>query len=386
MKAKEGDATGAPRKMEENREELTPMMEQYFELCDEYDGCLVLFQVGDFYETFCEAAEEVSRVLEITLTQREDNSGTYPMAGIPIKSADSYIETLLDEGYRIAVADQVQDPDETTGVVRRAVTRVVTPGTVVEDELLDSEDNNYIACLVGDKNETDGTGMYALAFMDVSTGEFTATSADSVEIIRDEIERFAPSEAIISPDLDGSDVSFFDSDCMVTTYDSEIFRTDEAYDLVEDYFTNPDILLENDDELRACGALLAYAEYTRGVDEEGEESGELDYVNRLQRYDPREYMLLDSVALRSLEIFENRRNSVDNTLIDVLDRTSCALGGRKLKKWLRHPLVDEDEIERRLDAVDEWTRLTLQREQVRDLLRDVYDIERLITRVSRGKA
>jgi DNA mismatch repair protein MutS len=355
--------------MAERRDELTPMMEQYFELCDEYDDCVVLFQVGDFYETFCEAARDVSRKLDITLTQREDSSGEYPMAGIPVDSAESYVETLLNEGYRVAIADQVQDPDETTGVVRRAVTRVVTPGTVVEDELLD-EDNNYVACVV------EGNG-YGVAFMDVSTGELVATACDA-ETLADEVDRFAPSEAV------AADGDVFGDDCMVTPY--EAFAPEEPRQVVEAYFGNVDALLGTEAEVRACGTLLAYAEYTRGEEGEKEdrEDDRLGYVNRLRRYDPRDHMLLDTVALESLELFESRRDG--SSVFDVLDVTSCALGSRKLRSWLRHPLLDTDEIGDRLDAVGELKRRTLVREELRKLLRDVYDIERLVTRVSRGRA
>src|SRR6056297_682473 len=156
-------ALGPPEQMAEHSGELTPMMAQYFELCDRYDDSLVLFQVGDFYETFCDAAEAIARLLEITLTKREDSTGTYPMAGIPIDIAESYVETLLDAGYRVAIADQVEDASEASGLVERAVTRVVTPGTLTETELLSAADNNFVACL------TDG---YGLAFLDVSTGDF----------------------------------------------------------------------------------------------------------------------------------------------------------------------------------------------------------------------
>src|SRR6056297_3768015 len=136
-------ALGPPEKMADRREDLTPMMSQYYELCDRYDDSLVLFQVGDFYEAFCDAAEAIARLLEITLTKREDSTGTYPMAGIPIDIAESYVETLLDAGYRVAIADQVQEPEEATGVVDRAVTRVVTPGTVTDEELLSAGSANY---------------------------------------------------------------------------------------------------------------------------------------------------------------------------------------------------------------------------------------------------
>jgi DNA mismatch repair protein MutS len=367
-------ALGPPEKMAENEDDLTPMMSQYFELCRQYDDSLVLFQVGDFYETFCEAAERTARLLEIALTKREDSTGTYPMAGIPIDSAESYIETLLDAGYRVAVADQVQDPEEASGVVDRAVTRIVTPGTLTEDELLDTDDNNFVACLTEDPDR------YGLALLDVSTGDFYATSARREEAIADEVSRFAPAEAIVEP---GASADPFDSDCMVSPYDPTAFKADAAAETVEEYFEAPDSLLAGEAEVRACGALLAYAEYTRGG-----EDGHLDYLNHLTRYEPREYMLLDRVALSSLELFERRgvHGDADVTLLGVLDETSCALGSRKLKDWLRRPLLEPDRIEARLDAVEEWTRDVQARESARDLLRDVYDLERLIARISRGRA
>ncbi|WP_458186138.1 DNA mismatch repair protein MutS [Haladaptatus sp. NG-WS-4] len=372
-------ALGAPEKMAENSEELTPMMRQYFELCRQYDDSLVLFQVGDFYETFCEAAEQTSRLLEITLTKREDSTGTYPMSGIPIDNAESYIETLLDAGYRVAVADQVQDPADASGVVERAVTRVVTPGTLTEDELLHTDDNNFVACLTHD----DG---YGLAVLDVSTGDFYATTVESESDVRDEIGRFAPAEAIVAPDAPRS---AFDADCMVTEYDESAFDIDGARTLVAEYFGPPERLLATDAEIRACGALLAYAEYVRGG-EGGEDldDSRLKYLNHLTRYDPRSYMLLDRVALASLELFEPRavHGHEDATVVGVLDETACALGGRKLKDWLRRPLLERGRIEARLDAVEEWTTRVQAREEVHDLLRDVYDIERLISRVARGRA
>ncbi|MCL7416582.1 MAG: DNA mismatch repair protein MutS [Halalkalicoccus sp.] len=376
-------ALGAPATMKERYEELTPMMRQYCDLCGRYDGSLVLFQVGDFYETFCEAAEVSARLLEITLTKREDSTGKYPMAGIPIDSAESYIETLLDAGFRVAVADQVQDPEEASGVVERAVTRIVTPGTLTEDELLGSEDNNYVAALarVGDESGDGRHGEYGLAFLDVSTGDFVATGSDSEETIRDEISRFGPAEAIVGPGLEGFDG--FDSDCMVTPYDPAAFALEGARERLDSYFGVPEKRLASDAEIGACGALLAYAEYTRGGQE-----GHLDYLNHLTRYEPREYMLLDRVALRSLELFEPRAVGGDDehTLLGVLDETACALGRRKLTDWLRRPLLDPDRIEARLGAVSEWTTLVGAREEVHDLLSKVYDIERLIARISRGRA
>jgi DNA mismatch repair protein MutS len=367
-------ALGPPEKMADRGDELTPMMRQYFDLCRRYDDSLVLFQVGDFYETFCEAAAAVARLCETTLTQREDSTGTYPMAGIPVDNAASYVETLLDAGYRVAVADQVEDPEEVSGVVERAVTRIVTPGTLTEDELLASEDSNYVACLVRDDPDR-----FGLAVLEVSTGEFVATTVEE-RAVRDEIERFAPAEAVVGPD---APPDAFPGDCVVTEYDDAAFDAERARERVESYFGPPENLLATAAETRACGALLGYAEYARGG-----QDGRLDYLHHLTRYDPREYVLLDRVALRSLELFERRavHGDEDATLAGVLDETATALGSRRLAAWLRRPLLEADRIEARLDAVEELVGDVRTREETHDLLREVYDVERLISRVSRGHA
>ncbi len=367
------EALGPPPEMAEKADELTPMLSQYLELCERYDDAVVLFQVGDFYETFCSAAETTARILEITLTQREDSTGTYPMAGIPIDNAESYIETLLEAGFRVAVADQVEDPDETSGLVDRAVTRVVTPGTLTEAELLSNDANNFVACL------TDG---YGLALLDVSTGDFYATKLDRLEAVEDELERFDPAEAIVGPD---APTEPFGRDCMVTPYERSAFELEAARENVSSYFG--DTSIADDSEVRACGALLAYAEYARGARTDGE-TGRLEYLNHLTRYDPREYMLLDAVALRSLEVFEPRHvhGLAGAALVETLDETASALGGRRLRDWLRRPLLDHERIEARYDAVDGLRRRVGDRERAIESLADVYDLERLVSRVSRGRA
>ncbi|MEF8907929.1 MAG: DNA mismatch repair protein MutS [Haloarculaceae archaeon] len=365
-------ALGPPDKMRERREELTPMMAQYFELCEQYDDALLLFQVGDFYEAFCEAAETVARTCEVTLTKREDNTGRYPMAGVPVDSAESYIEALLDAGYRVAVADQVQEPAEASGVVDRAVTRVVTPGTLTEAELLEGEENNYVAAVAAGSE-------HALAVLDVSTGDFYATSARDPGLVADELGRFEPAEAIVGPDASPDLLS---EDCVVSPYDPTAFEADAARETLEAYFGAPGRLLGNETELRACGALLSYAEYARGAGER------LDYLNHLTRYDPREYLLLDAVALDSLELFDRRtvRGRDDLSLVEVLDETASALGRRRLTDWLRRPLVDPDRIGARHDAVGELRGAVECRERLHDRLREVYDVERLVSRVGRSRA
>jgi DNA mismatch repair protein MutS len=410
-------ALGPPAKMADREDELTPMMAQYFELCRAYDDSLVLFQVGDFYEAFCEAAERVARLCEVTLTKREDNTGEYPMAGVPIDNAESYIDRLLDAGYRVAVADQVEDPDQTTGVVERRVTRVVTPGTLTEDELLGSPDNNFVACLTAEgadpANAGDDAGAetYGLALLDVSTGDFYATSTGRRGTVRDELGRFGPAEAIVGPD---APAAVFADDCMVSPYERRAFEAGPARERVRAYFGGPDRVLADDAQVRACGALLAYAEYTRGglapedarsglVDPDevhgpeagpeddtgaGEREARLDYINHLTRYDPREYMLLDRAALESLEVFEARavHGHESRTLVEVVDETTSALGRRKLDDWLRRPLLDEERIAARHDAVEGLVAAPAVREELADLLSSVYDLERLVSRVSRGRA
>ncbi len=366
------DPLGPPAKMAERRDDLTPMMAQYHDLCEQYDNALVLFQVGDFYEAFCEAAEVVARTCEITLTKREDSTGEYAMAGVPIDNVESYIERLLGAGYRIAIADQVQDPEEASGVVDRAVTRIITPGTLTEDELLDTERNNYVAALAADET-------VACAVLDVSTGDFYATSASTPETITDELGRFDPAEVI----TDGNIPNGVVEDYTVSHYEQETFEFDAASEMVEAYFESPEKLLATDAEIRACGALLSYAEYARGGTE-----GRLEYLNHLTRYDPREYMLLDAVALASLELFERRtvHGQEEATLAGVLDETASALGRRKLDDWLRRPLIDPAEISARHDAVGELQSNVQTRESLYETLRDVYDIERLISRIARNRA
>jgi DNA mismatch repair protein MutS len=395
-------ALGPPEEMADSEDDLTPMMSQYFELTRRYEDALVLFQVGDFYELFCEAAEVAARICEVTLTAREDSTGRYPMAGVPVENAESYIDDLLDAGYRVAVADQVEDPDEVAGVVERAVTRVVTPGTLTEAELLGGDDNNFVAALAAARTEPRGAdddsradrgepSEFGLALLDVSTGDFYATSLGDAARVRDELGRFAPAELVTAP---GIPDDRFDGEAFVAEYDDGVFDIDAARETVGSYFGQADAL-GGEAEVRACGALLDYAEYTRGgvaarrddpVD--GDADRRLDYLNHLTRYDPRDYLQLDAVAMRSLELFEQRsvHSAAGTALVNVLDETACALGRRTLTDWLRRPLTDADEMTARHDAVGELLADPVTREDLHDHLRSVYDVERLISRVSRGRA
>jgi len=377
-------ATGPPAALLDARDELTPMLSQYLDLCEAHEDSLVIFQNGDFYQSYCEVAETVARVCEVTLTQREDSTGTYAMAGLPVDNAASYLERLLDAGYSVAVAEQVEDAEAATGLVDRAVTQVVTPGTVVEDELLDSGTARYVAAVTaaGDAaaaraGDPAADATFALAAVDVSTGDCLVTSVDAWSRLVEELERLAPAE-VLSPDV------ALDHDAVETAFthtpvDGDRFAREAATETLSGYVHRPDAVVANDAERRAVGGVLAYAEYTQG----GER---LDYVSRITRYDPRESLRLDATALRSLELFESRSHRTGETLLETLDETACALGRRRLSTWLRRPLVDREAIEARHDAVGELADATLTRETLREHLREVYDVERLIGRVSRGRA
>nr|WP_231554198.1 DNA mismatch repair protein MutS [Halobellus rufus] len=360
------------------REELTPMLSQYLDLCERHPDAIVLFQVGDFYEAFCEAAETVARVCEVTLTQREDSTGTYPMAGIPIDNAASYLQSLLDADFRVAVADQVEDAEEASGLVDRAVTNVVTPGTVVDDDLLDRASATYLGAVVDAESGRDADDARALATLDVSTGECQVTSGPAARI-RDELERLAPAELLVAPDADVAPEAL-GFETMVTDHESATFDLVAAEETLAGYLAEPTAVLDSSAERRAVGALLSYAEYTQGGD------GALSYVSRVRRYDLRRSLRLDATAMRSLELFDSRHPGRGETLLDTVDRTACAPGRRKLEAWLRRPLVDRERIERRHDAVGELLDRPLVRETLSEHLAQVYDLERLAARVARERA
>ena len=373
--------TGLPPGIAAARGELTPMLSQYADLCAAHEDALVLFQVGDFYEAFCEAAETVARVCEVTLTERSDSTGDYPMAGIPIDNAAPYLESLLDAGYRVALGDQVEDAEQASGLVDRAVTEVITPGTVVEDDLLESGSTNYVAAVAADGGVDAGPAgtTVGLAAVDVSTGECLVTAGDA-DAVASELDRIAPAELIAGPDAPAFEPSDAERGWATHDYDADAFDRRTATERLEPYLPAPERRFDADAGLRAAGAVLAYAEYTQGDD------GPLSYVTRIRRYDPRDRLRLDAAAQRSLELFENRGLGASDTLFGVLDETSCALGRRCLERWLRRPLVDADAIRSRHDAVGELADRSLAREGVADALATAYDLERLVSRVSRGRA
>ena len=371
--------TGLPPGIAAAREELTPMLSQYADLCAAHEDALVLFQVGDFYEAFCEAAAAVARVCEVTLTERSDSTGDYSMAGVPIDNAAPYLESLLDAGYRVALGDQVEDAEQASGLVDRAVTEVITPGTVVEDDLLEAGTTNYVAAVAASDDGSDSPSPVGLAAVDVSTGECLVTAGDRDDVA-EELDRIGPAELIAGPSAPEFAPADAERGWTTHAHDPGVFERRAAVERLEPYLSAPERRFDGDAELRAAGAVLAYAEYTQGDD------GPLAYVTRVRRYDPRDRLRLDAAAQRSLELFENRGLGASDTLFDALDETSCALGRRCLERWLRRPLVDADAIRGRHDAVGELAERTVVRERLADALGAAYDLERLVGRISRKRA
>ncbi|GAA6736607.1 DNA mismatch repair protein MutS [Thermus oshimai] len=332
---------------------LPPLLQQYVELRDRYPDYLLLFQVGDFYECFGEDAERLARALGLALTHKTSKDFTTPMAGIPIRAFDAYAERLLKLGFRLAIADQVEPAEEAEGLVRREVTQLLTPGTLVQEALLPREANYLAAIATGDG--------WGLAFLDVSTGEFKGTLLKSKSALYDELFRHRPAEVLLAPEL----------------------RENPAF-LEEFQKRFPVMLSEAPFEpmgegllalRRAQGALLAYARYTQG---------EAFSPRPFRPYDPGAFMGLSEATLRALEVFEPLRGQ--DTLFAVLDETRTAPGRRLLQAWLRHPLLEAGPIEARLDRVEAFVRDSTLREGVRRLLHRVSDLERLATRLELGRA
>jgi len=332
---------------------LPPLLQQYVELRDRYPDYLLLFQVGDFYECFGEDAERLARALGLVLTHKTSKDFTTPMAGIPIRAFDAYAERLLKLGFRLAVADQVEPAEEAEGLVRREVTQLLTPGTLVQETLLSKEANYLAAIATGDG--------FGVAFLDVSTGEFKGTLLKSKSAFYDELFRHRPAEVLLAPELR------------------------ENPEFVEEFQKRfPVMLSEAPFEpvgegplalRRVQGALLWYARWTQG---------EGFSPRPFRPYDPGAFMHLPEATLRALEVFEPIRGQ--DTLFGVLDETRTAFGRRLLQSWLRHPLLEAGPLEARLDRVERFVREGALREGVRRLLFRLADLERLATRLEMGRA
>lgn len=362
---------------------LSPLMQQYFKIKEEYPDCILMFRVGDFYEMFFEDAKTVSRELEIVLTGKDcGEDERAPMCGVPFHAIDGYLTKLVSKGYRVAIGEQVEDPALAKGLVKRDVIRVITPGTVTEGTYLKENENNYICSVYA---ENSGFG---IAFADISTGEISATEIlgeDSLEKLFSEAAAFNPSEVIVTNDfpekIKKRFTEKFNSLITFVAKESFLLQNAEAQILAQygnDWQEKYDAS-SSSFSVFAVGALLSYIKNTQKTD--------ISYLRNLSFYSADAFLSIDSFSRRSLELTESIRNGdKKGTLLWVLDKTKTSLGARLLRKWIDKPLLNCNAIKLRQNAVQELFDDSITREEITRLLREVVDIERLCTRLVYGSA
>ena len=371
--------------MAENKQ-YSPMMQRYLETKEQYKYCILFYRLGDFYEMFFDDAITASRELEITLTGKDcGQEERAPMAGVPHHAAEMYISRLIAKGYKVAICEQLEDPKTTKGIVKRGVIRVVTPGTIVESNMLEERKNNYIMSIFK-------SGIYfGIGVCDITTGEFYSAEIkdnNNFPQLLDEIARYSPSELVINSNLADctEEMSKIRErfNCYITRFQDKFF--DSKPDIIKLRFNLIDTNqkpIENIEErsfaVASINALIEYIEQTQMTS--------LDHINKITIYQISKYMSLDINARRNLEITEKMRDkSKKGTLLWVLDKTSTSMGGRHLRRWLSDPLIDTLEINRRLNAVKELKEDVMLRGDVIDNLKKVYDIERLAGKMAYGNA
>ncbi|MEA3343513.1 MAG: DNA mismatch repair protein MutS [archaeon] len=362
----------------------TPMLAQYHDMKKRYPDCVIAFRMGDFYEMFFEDAKIASDVLNITLTKRGTNydGKPIPLAGIPHHAFEPYFAKLIKAGYKVAVAEQMEDPKMAKGLVKRDVIRVITPGTVLSSNMLDAKENNYIAA-VHKKDKRIG-----MAVADISTGEFLVSEFGSYEDFINEISRFSPKEIIVEEAL-FSNNKFYNSlksvnnSVRISPYLTRNFMHYGASETLKEHFRVASLegfgVGDCPVGVSAAGALMTYLKETQMT--------ALSHINSMQIHKNTEFMTIDPVTLRNLEIVRNiRENTARGTLLETIDRTLTAMGSRMLVSRLLKPLLDPLKINQRLDAVEELLGDYILKENIRDTLKETYDIERIISRIVYGTA
>jgi DNA mismatch repair protein MutS len=357
----------------------TPLMRQYSAIKQRHPNALLLFRLGDFYELFFEDAVVASKELQITLTSRNKEKGVaIPMCGVPYHAAEGYIAKLVRRGYRVAICDQMEDPRFAKKLVKREVTRVVTPGTAIDSQMLEPRENNYLAALA----ERDGN--VGLAFVDLSTGDFRATEFSGTEVsarLQEELDRMRPSELLVasrptSPADSGSNPL---APLTQTPLDDWVFSEEYGARLLRDHFRVATLAgygLEGHAlAVAAAGAVLHYVRETQ--------RGSLSHLDGIRFYQQQDSLILDPATLRNLELLEPAfGESRAATLLGILDECVTALGARKLKAWMLRPSLDRAELEARLDVVEEFLKSTIEREELRRAMGGVQDLERLLSKVT----
>ncbi len=361
---------------------LSPMMQQYVNTKKEYKDCILFYRLGDFYEMFFEDAIVASKELDITLTGKDCGlEERAPMCGVPFHAVDTYINKLIEKGYKVAIGEQVSDPKTTKGLVKRKVIRVVTPGTNLDTQSLDESKNNYLMSIVSMEDQ------YGCAIADVTTGDCYVTEVDKSQKLLDEINKFSPAEIICNDSFCVSKVDIEDlrNRLGITVYslDSWYFDDDKCRQTLMDHFHVGTLeglgLKDYDSGTIAVGALFQYLIETQKRD--------LSHMTTIHPYSAECYMLIDSSSRRNLELVETlREKKKRGTLLWVLDKTKTAMGARTMRKYVEQPLIDSDAINQRLEAIEELNSKAMLRDEIREYLNPIYDMERIISRVSYNSA
>ena len=357
--------------------ELTPMMKNYLATKEEYPDCILFYRLGDFYEMFFDDAKLVSKELELTLTGKSCGlPERAPMCGVPYHAAEGYLNRLVARGYKVAICEQVEDPKLAKGLVKREVVRIVTPGTNLDPGGLDESRNNYIMSVFY------ADGAFGLSLADVTTADFYVTEVDSERLFLDEVSKFSPSEIICNEAFFMSGIDHEELhqrlNIRISSLDAWYFTRETAVTTLTDHFHVSNInglgLSDYEAGVVAAGSLLRYLYDTQ--------KNSLSHISRIEAYSTGKYMILDSFTRRNLELTETlREKEKRGSLLWVLDKTKTAMGARLLRSYLEQPLLIKEEINRRLDAVAELHQNMITREELREYLNPVYDLERLISRV-----
>ena len=352
---------------------VTPMMQNYLDTKEKYKDCILFYRLGDFYEMFFDDAITVSKELELTLTGKDCGlEERAPMCGIPHHAINTYIPKLIEKGYKVAICEQLEDPRYAKGIVKRDVVKIVTPGTITDLTMLDEKKNNYIACIYMERKEC------AISFCDISTGEFFISSVKGVDVntkILNEISRIAPSEIILSDSTKENAIFLKQFNKIFNIYVST-YNNESNNEFLNKIVINKNIELSKLENVAAT-LLLNYVEDTQ--------KGSIEQINNIEKYEIEKYMQLDTTTRKNLEILEaNREKTKKGSLLWVLDETVTAMGGRALRHWLESPLLNIDEIKKRQNAVDVLYKSNIYRDELKEILKSVYDIERLISKVVGG--
>lgn len=357
---------------------LTPMMQKYMETKEEYKDCILFYRLGDFYEMFFDDAKICSKELELTLTGKSCGlEERAPMCGVPFHAVDTYLNKLVSRGYKVAICEQVEDPKQAKGLVKRAVVRIVTPGTNLNTQSLDETKNNYLMCIVYTTNA------YGVSYVDVTTGEYYVTEFDSENKLLDEIFKTAPSEIICNDSFLVSGIDLEELhirlNVVVSAVDNWHFDESKCEQALMEHFGVSSLdglgLADYSIGITAAGAVMQYLTETQKTP--------MDHITSIKPYITNHYMLLDRSTRRNLELCETmREKSKRGSLFWILDKTKTAMGARLLRNSIEQPLIDIDEINTRLDIISEFNDNAISREELREYLSPIYDIERLISKIS----